>query len=288
MSRTSKRHIDGRYMLAAGLVGVIAASSVYASDSFATRAAAGQQQVQGAATANAQQQAQGATGANGQKLVQVAANANALQHQAKADTLNQLRLFQGTSAGYELDQPFTRAQGAVMLLRLLGLEDDAQQAAQSPVFADSAAPYWAAPYVAFTHQKGLVRGVSETAFAPDAPMTGAQFITLTLRALGYAEAEPEQASALAVTAGLLSGEQAGQLTGKTHFLRDDMVAVAYYALTTRLKSGEQTLIEKLVDTDGAVNRELALQSGLYSKPASNDPLDHIEAALRRALNESRR
>ncbi|MFD0678077.1 MULTISPECIES: hypothetical protein [unclassified Paenibacillus] len=39
-----------------------------------------------------------------------------------ADTLLKLNLFRGTDNGYELEQSFTRAQGAVMLLRLFGLE----------------------------------------------------------------------------------------------------------------------------------------------------------------------
>ncbi len=72
-----------------------------------------------------------------------------------------------------------------------------------------------------------MHGVTNEAFAPDASITGAQFLALTLRALGYAEAEPQQASELAASSGLLSANDAKQFAQGAVFRRDDMVAVAY-------------------------------------------------------------
>ncbi|MNY63682.1 hypothetical protein D3C86_2006780 [compost metagenome] len=66
------------------------------------------------------------------------------------------------------------------------------------------------------------------------------------------------------------------------FRRDEMVAVAYRAIQTKLKGSPRTLLQKLVEDDKAVSAEAAVASGLYKKPG-NDPMDQIEAAIRDAL-----
>ncbi|OXM82646.1 S-layer homology domain-containing protein [Paenibacillus rigui] len=208
-----------------------------------------------------------------------------VQHESKAAVLGQLKLLQGTDRGYELDQTFTRAQGAAMLLRLFGWETAAAgtQGLASP-FTDVPAEHWAAKSIAFAYEKTLVHGITNDTFAPDASMTGAQFMALTLRALGYAEAEPQQASQLAAASGLLSAVDAERIAQAAVFRRDDMVAVAYGAIQTRLKGSERTLLQKLVEEDKAVSADDAAASRLYNKPeAAADPLNRIEAALEEAL-----
>lgn len=206
-----------------------------------------------------------------------------VKHTAEADSLNKLQLFQGTDRGYELDQTLTRAQGATMLLRLFGWETAAANAqGLSSPFTDVPAEHWAAKSVGFAFSKALVHGVTNELFAPDASITGEQFLALTLRALGYAEAEPQMASELAVTSGLLSASDAQSIAQGAVFRRDEMVAVAYHAIQTKLKGSTRTLLQKLVEDDKAVSVEAAVASGLYKKPSS-DPMDQIEAAIRDAL-----
>ena len=61
---------------------------------------------------------------------------------ASADVLYELGLFQGAGVDrfgrpvYELEEPCTRAEAAVMLVRLLGLEEEAKEAAGTP-FTDT-------------------------------------------------------------------------------------------------------------------------------------------------------
>ncbi|WP_235549762.1 S-layer homology domain-containing protein [Paenibacillus sp. Soil766] len=206
-----------------------------------------------------------------------------VKHTAEADSLNKLQLFQGTDRGYELDQTLTRAQGATMLLRLFGWEAAAANAqGLSSPFTDVPATHWAAKSVGFAFSKALVHGVTDVHFAPDASITGEQFLALTLRALGYAEAEPQMASELAATSGLLSASEAQQIAQGAVFRRDEMVAVAYRAIQTKLKGSTRTLLQKLVEDDKAVSAEAAVASGLYKTP-STDPMDQIEAAIRDAL-----
>lgn len=206
-----------------------------------------------------------------------------VKHTVEADSLNKLQLFQGTDRGYELDQTLTRAQGATMLLRLFGWETAAANAQElSSPFTDVPATHWAAKSVGFAFTKALVHGVTDVQFAPDASITGEQFLALTLRALGYAEAEPQSASELAAISGLLSADEAQLIAQSAVFRRDEMVAVAYRAIQTKLKGSTRTLLQKLVEDDKAVSAEAAGASGLYKAPSS-DPMDQIEDAIRNAL-----
>ena len=50
----------------------------------------------------------------------------AAEDTACAERLEALGLFRGTEAGYELDRAPTRAEAGVMLVRLLGTEEEAQ------------------------------------------------------------------------------------------------------------------------------------------------------------------
>jgi hypothetical protein len=216
--------------------------------------------------------------------------ANKTMNQDKADVLKGLKLFQGTDQGYELDKAFTRAQGVVMLLRLLGWEDEAVKYDGKLAFTDIKKSYWAATSISYANSKGLVKGVSNTKFAPEESMSGSQFIALALRALGYNNADPAKAMELAEISGLLNSKDAMSLIEKKIFLRDDMVAVAYQTLITKIKNSDKTLLQKLVEDDHSINKESALASGLYKEKIdanlleSSDPLDQIEAAIREALN----
>ena len=88
----------------------------------------------------------------------------AAEYTAQADGLNKLGLFKGTENGYELDKNFTRAEGAAMLVRLLGKEKEVLSAQPIGLFADVPANDWAAPYI----------------FAPGAGCIGILFLFLGL------------------------------------------------------------------------------------------------------------
>ncbi|MFR4973557.1 MAG: hypothetical protein ACLUB2_09295, partial [Butyricicoccus pullicaecorum] len=65
-------------------------------------------------------------------------NTPTADYTASADVLYELGLFRGAGVDrfgrpvYELEEPCTRAEAAVMLVRLLGLEEEAKEAAGTP------------------------------------------------------------------------------------------------------------------------------------------------------------
>ena len=72
--------------------------------------------------------------------------------QADADLLRALGLFAGTETGDDLDRDMTRAEAAVMLVRLFGAAEDMPAQTYPIPFADL--PGWAVPYVSWGFHRG--------------------------------------------------------------------------------------------------------------------------------------
>lgn len=188
------------------------------------------------------------------------ASASAATYTRQADELNQLGLFLGTENGYELESTFTRAQGATMLVRLLGKEQEALSKTPGGAFADVPAGDWSAPYVEYCFENGITKGTGDGAYSPENAMSGGEYITLVLRALGYQYAEPENADIPAAEYGLLSSVTARGLVSVQELERDRMVYISHQALKVKMPDG-RTLIEKLI-AEQAVDRAIAVKLGL--------------------------
>lgn len=173
-----------------------------------------------------------------------------------ADELKAAGLFVGTSKGYELDRAPTRAEAAVMLVRLLGKETEANEKNYSHPFTD--VPKWADPYVGYLYKNNLTGGISADKFGSANICDGKMFCAFVLRSVGYSEAggDFKYSGALdfAHSVGLV--EDAGAY--KSRFYRDDCVAVMYNALFMKVKGTNKFLWEKLV-SEKAVN-EAAIKS----------------------------
>lgn len=184
----------------------------------------------------------------------LAVSAAAADYTACADHLKDLGLFQGTAQGYELDRAPTRGEAAAMLVRLLGEEQNALTLEYSAPFDDL--QNWEKPYVQYLYDIGATTGVSETAFAPEAPCTAQMYAAFVLRALGYTEADGDftyaDVDAFAQKIGLYDAA----VIDTEDFLRDDVVAASYTALSLMPKDSKQTLLEQLVE-NGAVDAQAA-------------------------------
>ncbi|MBQ2829869.1 MAG: S-layer homology domain-containing protein [Oscillospiraceae bacterium] len=181
-------------------------------------------------------------------------NGGGTDYTAMADALRTLSLFKGSDTaygkGYDLEKESTRVQALIMLIRLLGEEDEALACTEPSPFADmkKSNNAWAEPYVAYAYSKGYTNGVSATEFAPAATVNAQQYVEFVLRALGYSSTENTDVStspARALEAGVLTQGECSALTGGAAFLRADVVYLSYYALDTKIAQSEQRLHEKL-------------------------------------------
>lgn len=167
-----------------------------------------------------------------------------------ADALNRLELLLGMGGdlGYMLDEELTRAQGLTLLIRVLGLEEEALNTSYSAPFTD--VPEWARPYVECAYAHGITNGVSEDRFAPGAPLSDYMFLTMILRALGYRDdgVFPDffwnDPYARAVESGLIPIAAAD-----TEFTRGDAVEVVWNALKASMAGSDMTLAQQLILQD---------------------------------------
>ena len=167
---------------------------------------------------------------------------------AMAAAMRTLTLFEGTGSGYgegfDLENRSTRAQALVMLLRLMGEEDDAMECTAPQPFEDAG---WADRYIAYAYEKGYTDGVSKTRFAPSTPVTASMYVEFVLRALGYSDTTHTDLSTsigLARSANVLTAGEESMLQGE-RFLRSDMVYLSWYALETPVAGSSQVLHSKL-------------------------------------------
>lgn len=168
-----------------------------------------------------------------------------------AENLKALGLFLGVSeTDFALDRAPTRTEALVMLIRLLGEEKEALSLTSSHPFED--VPAWAEKYVGYGYQKGYTKGVSEKSFGSEHRANEQMYITFVLRALGYSDAEGDftwdNPYEVAKNAGITE-----KVEGE--FLRADVVAVSYKALSSKTEKGNGVpLFEKLIEK-GAFTKE---------------------------------
>ncbi len=162
---------------------------------------------------------------------------------AHAEALGSLNLFRGTEKGFELGTTPTRMQALVMLIRLLGKEDEALAYSAASPFTDIG---WGKEYAAYAYDTGLTKGTGETTFSPNSPVTFLQYTTFLLRALGYTEEAADYKNSLqnAVKLGMMEQKTANSVYSLS-MNRGDMADLSYAALTMKLKGAEETLAEKL-------------------------------------------
>lgn len=176
-----------------------------------------------------------------------AASGSGSESTDRADKLASLRLFQGTESGYQLDAAPSRIQGLVMLIRLLGLEEEALTSTGEIPFTDIG---WGRAYVSYGYANALARGTSDTTFDPNGALNAQGYVTFLLRALGFTDAEGgdfswKTALDFAAERSLISAGSVSALAAAS-FDRGDMVDLSYAALTCKMKDGGKTLAESLV------------------------------------------
>lgn len=166
----------------------------------------------------------------------------------EAIRLNRLGLFLGTGNGFELNKPCDRLQGAAMFIRLVGEEEAALSHYKDFPFTD-VTQTWAIPYVGQMYAQGYSNGKSDDLYGTGA-MTGDEFGSYILRALGYSEAAGDFVWSASldklVSLGILSLRDFA-IIDKGVFYRDYAAKLAASALDASLKDSEMTLYELLFE-----------------------------------------
>ena len=132
---------------------------------------------------------------------------------------------------------YTRAQAAkIITTMVLGVNGAKSCVASYAPFDDVAANHWAAGYIAFCKEQGIIDGVTDTTFDPEGTLTGYQWAKMLLAAVGFnANNELEGSSWSLNTArigrevGLFDGDLAG--ADHTPLRREQAMLYAFNTLT---------------------------------------------------------
>lgn len=180
----------------------------------------------------------------------------AADYEAAAQELSAIGMFRGTGTGFELDRKPTRAEAAIMLVRLYGAEEQAQADYAAGLIAHPFAdvPGYAAPHVAWLYSNGLTKGMSANTFGSAQDCTVQNYATFLLRALGWQDGVDFAYADALTTAAQVGFYQAELFPGD--FLRDDLAALTYQALAADTRAGDSWLLAQLIER-GAVNADAA-------------------------------
>ncbi len=174
-------------------------------------------------------------------LGSIGAQAATPAEERAAESLCGMGLFRGVgtlpdgSYDFALDRAPTRGEAVTMLVRLLGAEQTALAEHGSHPFRDAG---WASDYVGYAYGRGITNGVSETMFGTGDPVTQAQYLTLTLRALGYTDTDWRDPWPRADAVGLQYGDGDA-------FTRGEAAVISRSALDCTICGTEETLGQRL-------------------------------------------
>ena len=210
------------------------------------------------------------------------ASAFAVNYTNCADSLHEMGLFQGTQNGYDLDRTPTRAEAAVMLVRLLGKEAEAKALTYTAPFTDLKG--WEKPYVQYLYSNGLANGTNRTTFNPTGKCTAQMYATFLLRALGYSDTA-DFSYANAIETAREQGIYDTGIINVQNFLRDDAAAASYTALSVSPKNSEGTLLDQLVGENAITEADAKSYQNLFSTYAQyREATAGMDALLHYSVN----
>lgn len=210
------------------------------------------------------------------------ASAFAANYTNCADSLHEMGLFQGTQNGYDLDRTPTRAEAAVMLVRLLGKEDEAKALTYTAPFTDLKG--WEKPYVQYLYSNGLANGTNRTTFNPTGKCTAQMYAVFLLRALGYSDTT-DFIYANAIETAREQGIYDTGIINVQNFLRDDAAAASYTVLSVSPKNSEGTLLDQLVSENAITEADAKRYQSLFSSYAQyREATAGMDALLHYSVN----
>jgi hypothetical protein len=171
------------------------------------------------------------------------------KYEEDAELLSELGIFRGSNLGFELERVPTRQEALIMLIRLLGEEEEALAYTGKSPFTDLTGWLEGRNYIHYGLAMGYTNGIDAVTFNQYGAASRHVYLTYVLRALGYDDKAGDfvwntTSDDLAVEIGLLTSRQLTAMK-ESGFYRDHVVLISKNALTAELKDGSMTLGEQL-------------------------------------------
>ncbi|MCM3733443.1 S-layer homology domain-containing protein [Fictibacillus nanhaiensis] len=177
---------------------------------------------------------------------------------------------QGTGKGFEPESKMTRAQAAQLFTNIFGIEDKNLK----EDFSDVSDKAWYRDAVAAVLEHGIMNGIGNGKFAPEANLTRGQLAAIVVRAYGFEGAEGSEQSfsdikghmfeeeiSILASLGLVNGVGAGKFAPDANVTRAQMAQIIYnidnpgfvFPEVTAVKAVDTKTVE--VTVDGAWSQE---------------------------------
>lgn len=194
----------------------------------------------------------------------------------------------GTADPFKMESELKRQNAAVILVRLLGVENEAKatEVKEKP-FTDLPNDEFYKSIIQYVKAKGIFKGTSSEKFGFNEAITAQQFATINLRALGY-EVDTDEAYGKALETAKKLGllKDASALENNTKILRKDVYVIMNNTLETPKKDGKKALKYELGYATEPVAEKLevvdAMADGLkvlkveFNMPVDEESLKSIE------------
>lgn len=186
-----------------------------------------------------------------------------------AQTLSALNVVRGA---YNVDDPATRAQAAVLLVRLAGTEQAAAVDKTHIPFQD--VPAYAVQSVRYAYGQGWLGGVTGDTFGASQAITSKSYCAALLRMLGYTgDFAYEDSIAFARHMAVISRNYGETLT------RGDLFELTAGALYATYKNSDDTILDRLI-ASGTASAATAGGLGLYDRELTvRQAADRLTAAV---------
>lgn len=187
-----------------------------------------------------------------------------------AQTLSALGVVRGA---YSVDDPATRAQAAVILVRLSGAEQAAAADKTRIPFQD--VPAYAVQSVRYAYGKGWFTGVTGNDFGSSQPISTRSYCAALMRMLGYTNDDFSYESAVSFARHMAVSSRT---YGET-LTRGDLFELTAGALFARYKDSEDTVLDRLCTASPAA--AAAAQAMELSAPelTARQAADRLSAAV---------
>lgn len=134
----------------------------------------------------------------------------------------------GTENGLELTREVTRAEAVTFLSRISVAARATTDLAAT--FEDVTESHWAYNTINWAHNAGIIEGVGDGKFAPNATVSGKQFVKMLLSMKGDTEVTIENAYEKGIEAGIITYSVDAQVSNDAELTRNDVSILLYNAI----------------------------------------------------------